>query len=272
MEQPASITQTLPTFVQPLTRRNKIECKPELVIGKLQKFYQNCPDIDRLMPYLTGTAAISLRIIDWFVTKESRRNFTQYTLNNQKFVVFLSYKGQLRAYSKKYFDPNCRRERIMFEIPGKDPFLTTIGKLNFFKWAYECRVIDYIENNVDELREGYNAFLRENTAQLKKQDSSRTASSNSSIDSQNDIPLKASSQSSTASAVSSASVSSGLTALSSYSVGSGMSGNSAHISLTPLDSINPNRSTRRRRSKQIPSALQQLQIQNDNKPIILDFS
>ena len=256
---------SIPSFTPPLTRRNKIECKPELVIAKLQKFYQNTPDIDSLMPYLTGTAPISLRIIDWFVTKESRRNFTQYMLNNQKFVVFLSYKGQLRAYSKKYFDPNCRRERIMFEIPGKEPFLTTIGKLNFFKWAYECHVINYIEENIETLREGYNAFLRDNSIQLKKNDTSKTSSSFSSTDSQCEVSLGSSSLASTASAVSAASAGS----TSSHSVTSPLA---THISLTPLGNINPNRSTRRRRSKQIPSSLQQLQIQSDNKQIVLSFT
>lgn len=253
----------LPSFIQPLTRRNKIECKPELVVGKLQKFYQNIADVDKLMPYLTGTAPISLRIIDWFVTKESRRNFTQYMLNNQKFVIFLSYKGQLRAYSKKYFDPNCRRERIMFEIPGKEPFLTTIGKLNFFKWAYECHVIDYIEENIDVLREGYNIFLRDNTAQLKKADATRTKSSGS------DSTTSSIGQVSTRSATSAISATSAVSVVSSYSA---QQENSGQVSLTPLTNMNPNRNTRRRRSKQIPSSLQQLQIQNDNTPIVLDFS
>jgi hypothetical protein len=56
------------------------------------------------MPYLTGEAEISLRIIDWFVTKFSRKNFTAYDLNGQRFVVYKSYKGQLDAYNKQYFE------------------------------------------------------------------------------------------------------------------------------------------------------------------------
>ena len=213
-----SLITSLPPMAQPLTRRNRIECKPELVIAKLQKFYQNHPEIDRLMPYLTGTAPSSLRIIDWFVTKESGRNSTQFALNGQKFVVFLSYKGQLRAYSKKYFDPNCRRERIMFEIPGKEAFLTTIGKLNFFRWAYECKVIDYIENNIETLRENYNQFLRENIASLKRNsETNNTASSISSVDSAEFAINAPSSAASTMSAVSAASAVSAVSATSAAS-------------------------------------------------------
>lgn len=269
----------IPVFAQPLTRRGRIECKPELVVGKLQKFYQNCAEIDKLMPYLTGTAPISLRIIDWFVTKESRRNFTQFILNNQKFVVFLSYKGQLRAYSKKYFDPNCRRERISFEIPGKEPFLTTIGKLNFFRWAHECKVLEYIEANIDTLRDEYNTFLRENTSSLKKSSETSTLSSTGSSQSASAASAASgkfpnSGTSSASSTQSSNTIVSEATSIGSSTISSAssQSASSSQICLTALNLSNPNRTTRRRRSQQIPSSLQQLQIQNDNEPIVLDFN
>lgn len=220
------------SFPQSMTRRSRIECKPELVVAKLQKFYSASPEINHLMPYLTGSAPISLRVIDWFVTKEARRNFTQYALNGQKFIVFLSYKSQLRAYSKKYFDPNCRRERIMFEIPGHPPFLTTIGKLNFFRWASECNVLTFIEEHIQEIRAGYNEFLKENGASLKKSNGTESSTD---------------SQTSTLSVV------------------------SAVTNITDSSHSSQTRQTRRRRSKQIPSALQKLQIQN-NGPIVLEFN
>jgi len=111
--------------------------------------------------YLNGEAPLSLRIIDWFVTKYSRKAFVRYPLNGQEFLVYLSYKGQLKAYSKQYFDPNCRRERIMFKIPNYDQFMTTIGKLNFFRWALESHILDYIEAHEEEIRTGYNMYLKE---------------------------------------------------------------------------------------------------------------
>lgn len=227
---------------QSMTRRNRIECKPELVVAKLQKFYSTSPAIKHLMPYLIGSAPISLRVIDWFVTKEARKNFTQYILNGQKFIVFLSYKSQLRAYSKKYFDPNCRRERIMFEIPGQEPFLTTIGKLNFFRWASECNVLQYIEENIDEIRTGYNDFLKENGVHLKK--------------SVNGTANSTDSHTSTLSVLSAVSVSNDSISSREY---------------LGLDDNKQSCQTRRRRSKQIPSALQKLQIQN-NGPVVLEFN
>jgi hypothetical protein len=153
--------------VEPQTRKRRIECKPELVISSLQRFYSTHPDISKVLTYLEGDAPLSLRIIDWFVTKYSRKCFVRYPLHGQEFLVYLSYKGQLKAYSKQYFDPNCRRERILFKIPGHEAFMTTIGKLNFFRWALETKILDYIEEHQEEIRVGYNAYLKE-TLQTQK--------------------------------------------------------------------------------------------------------
>jgi len=179
----------------PQTRKRKIECKPELVIASLQRFYASQPEIDKVLTYLNGEAPLSLRIIDWFVTKYSRKSFVRYPLNGQEFLVYLSYKGQLKAYSKQYFDPNCRRERIMFTIPNHEPFMTTIGKLNFFRWALESNILEYMEAHEEDIRTGYNAYLKE-TIQIQKRNKTlaSTASSTSSelsTDSLTDaIPMK----------------------------------------------------------------------------------
>jgi len=167
----------------PQTRKRKIDCKPELVISSLQRFYSNHPEIEKVLTYLNGEAPLSLRIIDWFVTKYSRKNFVRYKLNGQDFLVYLSYKGQLKAYSKQYFDPNCRRERIMFRIPGHNAIMTTIGKLNFFRWALESKILEYIESHEEEIRTGYNSFLKE-TVQNQKKIKNDSASSTSSADSE----------------------------------------------------------------------------------------
>jgi len=161
----------------PQTRRQKINCKPELIIASLQRFYASTTDLPKVMPYLIGDAEISLRIIDWFVTKFSRKNFTSYDLNGQTFVVYKSYKGQLDAYNKQYFDTNCRRERIQFSIKDYEPFVTTIGKLNFFRWALETKLLDYIETHKEVLKAGYNQFLKETTAIHKQQDTQSSTTS-----------------------------------------------------------------------------------------------
>jgi hypothetical protein len=69
----------------------------------------------------------------------------------------------------------------MFTIPNHEPFMTTIGKLNFFRWALESNILEYMEAHEEEIRSGYNSYLKE-TIQIQKRNKtlSSTASSTSS--------------------------------------------------------------------------------------------
>lgn len=145
----------------PQTRKRKIHCKQELIVSSLQRFYAVCDDKAEVMKLLEGTADISLRLIDWFVTNYSRQHNISYILNGQEFLVYTNYKSQLKAYSKKLFDPFCRRERIMFQIEGFPLFQTTVGKLNFFRWAIEKGVLNYIKLNLPKIETAMNTNARQ---------------------------------------------------------------------------------------------------------------
>ena len=135
----------------PQTRRRKIICKQELIIQSLQIFYSNRSDLVDLLKIIEGESVMSLRLIDWFVTNYAKKNHVSYTLNNQEFVVYLNYKSQLKAYSKKLFDPFCRRERIIFQCGSHEPFETTVGQLNFFRWAFEKDILSYMRLNLEDI-------------------------------------------------------------------------------------------------------------------------
>jgi hypothetical protein len=143
------------------TRRRKIHCKQELIVANLQRFYNQREDIEEILQVLQGTSRASLRLIDWFVTNYAKTHSTSYILNSQEFLVYLNYKSQLKAYSKKLFDPFCRRERILFQIGTHPSFLTTVGKLNFFRWALEKGVLDYIRLHITEIEKEMNSFMKE---------------------------------------------------------------------------------------------------------------
>ena len=145
----------------PQTRKRKIHCKQELIVSSLQRFYAARDDKDEVLKLLEGTSEISLRLIDWFVTNYAKQHNISYILNNQEFLVYTNYKSQLKAYSKKLFDPFCRRERIMFQIQGYPMFQTTVGKLNFFRWALEKGVLSYIKMNLAKIEAAMNASSRE---------------------------------------------------------------------------------------------------------------
>jgi hypothetical protein len=157
---PAAIPEITP---DPQTRKQKIHCKQELIIASLQRFYSQRADIDEIVELLKGTSEVSLRLIDWFVTNYSKTHNTSYLLNGQEFAVYMNYKNQLKAYSKKLFDPFCRRERILFQVPKHEAFLTTVGKLNFFRWALEKGILDHIKLHQQDIEKEMNAAMKEQT-------------------------------------------------------------------------------------------------------------
>ena len=128
-------------------------------MNSLTKYY-NDSNISRILPIITGKSYISLRIIDWFVTNYSKKNNISYFMNNKQFIVFLNYKSQLKAYTKKQFDPFCRRNRIEFYYKSNSCFTTTVGQLNFFRWAISNNILDYIEKNVEEIEKDMNDSIR----------------------------------------------------------------------------------------------------------------
>jgi hypothetical protein len=175
MEQPPAITPDAQT------RKRKIHCKQELIIASLQRFYSGRQDLDEIVELLKGTSEVSLRLVDWFVTNFAKAHSTSYILNGQEFVVYMNYKNQLKAYSKKLFDPFCRRERISFQIPGHDAFLTTVGKLNFFRWALEKGILDYIKGHQPEIEKEMNAAMKEQTKQKQTRDSTSSTATTATV-------------------------------------------------------------------------------------------
>ncbi len=174
------ILPRLDTVPEQPTRRRKIHCKQELIVNSLQRFYAGRNDIDEIVQMLQGTSDISLRVIDWFVTNYARSHNTSYILNDQEFLVYRDYKSQLKAYSKKLFDPFCRRERIYFQVPNHAPFLTTVAKLNFFRWAIEKDILSYIKQHQELIEKEMNLSMKE-LAKLRSSATPSTGSSTSTV-------------------------------------------------------------------------------------------
>lgn len=132
----------------------EIQSKQEVLLASLRKFY-TCADhlralTDVLVPRDTtaGTHPLSLRILDWLVTNYSKKHNIVYLVKGdggvpKTFNMFLEYKSQLKAYSKRYFDPFCRRERLEFTDADGRALHTTVGQLNFFRWAIQNDVVGY---------------------------------------------------------------------------------------------------------------------------------
>jgi hypothetical protein len=161
----------------------------DLLLNNLLKFYEENNNMDYMLRIINGESKISLRIIDWFATNYAKKYYTVYEIPNteRRFKVYVDYKLKLKAYSKKRFDPFCRWDRIT--VPYKDGkyIQTTIGQLNFFKWALENNVIHFIEENYANIEKDMNN--RNSTSKNKSLSGSAvSSSSNDSLNSEtNDI-------------------------------------------------------------------------------------
>lgn len=147
-----------------MTSSSSYTTQNDLLLKNLMVFYntQHNDNLDNMLRIITGESKISLRIVDWFATNYAKKYYTLYVIDQttenvaRRFKVYDDYKLKLKAYSKRRFDPFCRWDRI--SIPYKDGkcIETTIGQLNFFKWALENKVVDYIEKNYDTIEKDMN--------------------------------------------------------------------------------------------------------------------
>lgn len=121
--------------------------KEELLMHSLSEFYKNKKNIEKILPIINQKSNISLRLLDWFVTNYSKKNKTIYKVKKETFNVHLNYKDQLKSYSKKQFDPFCRRDRIVYRYDVYDEITTTVGQLCFFRWAIQNKIIDFVDEH-----------------------------------------------------------------------------------------------------------------------------
>ena len=192
-------------------KKNKIfsnlNSRHVVLMNKIKKFYSDKNNLNILISIIEGESFLSLRVIDFFVTNYAREkeiiyenmyenessgsdvnteneDFSDSIVKNnevkdlkkktlEKFMVYYSYKSQLKPYSKKQFDPFCRRERILFFIDKYDgvnnePVRTNVGQLNFFRWAIKNNILDYIYKNYDNIENEMNKFSKKGKTKIIK--------------------------------------------------------------------------------------------------------
>jgi hypothetical protein len=140
---------------------SKLNTQNDLLMKNLMDFYNKSDNLNKMMNIINGESKISLRIVDWFVTNFAKKYYTVYEMastDNEitRFKVYNDYKLKLKAYSKRRFDPFCRWERITVPYDNEKYMETTIGQLNFFKWAIENNIIHYIETNYSDIENDMN--------------------------------------------------------------------------------------------------------------------
>lgn len=148
----------------------KFSAYETILFKSLEEYYNNNKkNINILNDIIEGTNTISRRTIEYFVTNYSLENVITFDIkhNNtkKKINVYTSYKDQLKAHKKRYFDPFGRGIRIPFFI-GDTCLITTIGQLNFYRWFFSTQIYDYCLNNYNTIQ---NSLLnRKKTCSKKK--------------------------------------------------------------------------------------------------------
>lgn len=125
----------------------------DVLMVSISRFYSNEEHLAAVVDVVTGASDISLRMIDWFITNYAKKHVSISIRDDEHLNIYNSYRGALKTFSKQQFDPFRRHERIRFSYGDgeTDALETTVGQLNFFKWAIETGVMNYIRENKAEI-------------------------------------------------------------------------------------------------------------------------
>lgn len=150
---------------------------------KVNNFFKNCSveQIENMIDIIRSSAKknkdvpkskISLRLLDWFVTKYPKK--INLTVENEEndieiFDVRMSYRAHLKSSKKRCFDPFRRRQKFLYTFPGTEYTVeTTLCQLNFFKWLFSCDVLTYVEKNLKQINKEMFIANKEEKEKKKK--------------------------------------------------------------------------------------------------------
>jgi hypothetical protein len=158
----------------------------ELLLSSLSSFYEkNDEYLQILKTIIDGKHSLSLRMIDWLVTIYAKNNNMVYWIslndnkiyldlpdnnsnNYKKINLYLDYRSQLKSFKKINFDSFRRHDRITYISNKGTSIETTIGQLNFFKWAFSNNVINYAIENEKYIYENMSKNSYKRTMKNKK--------------------------------------------------------------------------------------------------------
>lgn len=132
--------------------RFKMTLRQRSILRDLSDFYTKANIESVLLPVLDQRNCVSLRAVDWLVTNFAKKNNVVITVKARLFNIHHEYKTSLSYFRRRNFDPFRRRMRITFVHDGTT-HETTIGQLNFIRWAHENKIMEYAFSNISEIEE-----------------------------------------------------------------------------------------------------------------------
>lgn len=154
------------------------------------KFYSKQNRLEKFLTFIQKKNS-ALRTLNWFATNHTK--IVDVNINGKN--IRLDYLQQLKAYQKEFFDPFRRNKRILLswefnsvnepinfkwkytdkefcnesvnnDVNSNDEtkpvtqIVTTIAQLNFFKWAIDRGVLEYIKDNMESIKETQSSFSK----------------------------------------------------------------------------------------------------------------
>ena len=152
----------------------QLDAKQVCLLRSLSAFFTSEKIETLLIPIITQSDQLSLRVLDWLVTNYAKKHSVVYSYTHESGTkallnVYSDYKCWLRNYRRKDFDPFRRRYRILFTSKAGTEYETTVGQLNFIYWAHTYGVLAYARAHLETIENDMNASLSK-VKQQKEQD------------------------------------------------------------------------------------------------------
>lgn len=145
------------------------------LLSELSRYYTEPVLRSTIIPYVEEKS-LSLRLLDWTCTNYSKSKGVKYVVEHEesgeKEVVYLHslYKTYLKIFKRRLFDVFRRKKLIYFFLEkkgggdgGGEPCSslcsTTVGQLNYFKWAVRYKVPQYTQAHREEIEKHMNESI-----------------------------------------------------------------------------------------------------------------
>lgn len=125
-----------------------------------------------LAPLVDQSDRLSLRALDWLVINYSKTHAIVIADPESGSPIHIhgEYQTMLNAWKKCAFDSFRRRAnlwRLFFDFEGKI-HVTTLGQLNFLRWASSRGIIDYARTHIESIEKDMASTLQNNKLNKKE--------------------------------------------------------------------------------------------------------
>lgn len=143
------------------------------IYENIVRYYTEHPEhYKKMVSIVDRKSKITTSLIEYFILTYAKNNSTMYIKsNNNFFIVYVNYKNFLNGYHKEYIDIFRRKkskdEKDFFFTLHDITLKTRLAQLHFFKWVFTNEMIDYIENNFEDIDKAFEKHKKDKTKSKK---------------------------------------------------------------------------------------------------------